>query len=496
MRLTRFTSVCGALFCATAISTASAQLPMEVVEAVTTATDGSDGIDSLVGLIQTGSAEDVREQRALDLSEFISRNFSSVVVNDAQSNPLQPDVRYRGFVASPLLGLPQGIAVYQDGVRVNEPFGDTVNWALLPTLAVDTVHFVPGSSPLFGLNSLGGALSIRTKSGLTHSGTRLSVQVGSNSRSEVLAETGGAVSDRTAYYLAGTYLEDDGWRDFSPSRLSSVYAKLTHTLDDASVDVSLTSVDTNLIGNGAAPAELLAMDPTAIFTRPDQTRNDLDQLVVEMSRDLENGVAVTGSAYLRRSDVATLNGDDSDFEACEDNPALVCLEDDGAAPVRDTNGRPISALPELLGATVNNTNTEQDGRGFSVQIAHSTAGASRRGRWLAGVSFDDADIDFSGFTELGTLDPTRRAVAGGSAVTDSLTSLYTRSRNTGVYLAYTGSPAEAVSLSVSGRYNRTDVTLRDRLGTALNGDHNFSKFNPSLGVAWQAAEDLTLFASI
>lgn len=75
----------------------------------------------------------------------MKRNLSGVFVNDAQDNPLQPDVQYRGFVGSPLPGLPQGIAVYQDGVRVNEPFGDTVNWALVPESAIDTdVHGLDG----------------------------------------------------------------------------------------------------------------------------------------------------------------------------------------------------------------------------------------------------------------------------------------------------------------------------------------------------------------
>ena len=88
--------------------------------------------DRVAGNVQTATAAQIREQGALDLADFMKRNLGSVFVNDAQSNPLQPDVQYRGFVGSPLLGLPQGLAVYQDGVRINEPFGDTVNWALIP----------------------------------------------------------------------------------------------------------------------------------------------------------------------------------------------------------------------------------------------------------------------------------------------------------------------------------------------------------------------------
>ena len=64
----------------------------------------------------------------------------SVVVNEVAGNPFQPDVQFRGFVASPVAGIPQGLAVYQNGVRVNEAFGDTANWDLIPTAAITLGH--------------------------------------------------------------------------------------------------------------------------------------------------------------------------------------------------------------------------------------------------------------------------------------------------------------------------------------------------------------------
>src|SRR6516165_4414101 len=82
-------------------------------------------------------------------------------------NPFQPNLLYHGFLASPLQGNPQGLAVYLNGARFNQPFGDTVNWDLIPDLAVDRMDLV-GSNPVFGLNALGGALSIRMKNGFTY----------------------------------------------------------------------------------------------------------------------------------------------------------------------------------------------------------------------------------------------------------------------------------------------------------------------------------------
>ncbi len=75
----------------------------------------------------------------------------------AAGNPFQPDISFRGFSASPLLGTPQGVSIFQDGVRVNEPFGDIVNWDLIPQSAIASIQLIPGSNPAFGLNTLGGA---------------------------------------------------------------------------------------------------------------------------------------------------------------------------------------------------------------------------------------------------------------------------------------------------------------------------------------------------
>ncbi|HEX2242583.1 MAG TPA: TonB-dependent receptor plug domain-containing protein, partial [Gammaproteobacteria bacterium] len=166
--------------------------------------------------VQSATSEEIERTHSPDLPDFMNYRLGSVHINQAQANPLQPDVQYRGFTASPLLGLPQGMAVYQDGARINEPFGDTVNWALIPQSAISSINLLPGSNPLFGLNALGGALSIQTKSGFTHSGTRGEAYYGSFDRKFVQAERGGH-NDALSYFITGEYFDEDGWRDFSPS---------------------------------------------------------------------------------------------------------------------------------------------------------------------------------------------------------------------------------------------------------------------------------------
>ncbi len=411
----------------------------EVIEVVGATPLGGD-LDArrIAANVQTASAAELRDQGALDLADFMKRSFGSVFVNETQSNPLQPDVQYRGFVGSPLLGLPQGLAIYQDGVRINEPFGDTVNWALIPDSAIDSVYLVPGSNPLFGLNALGGAIAVRTKDGFDDAGTRADLTAGSFGRVDLEVESGGSFSDELGYFVTASHLEEDGWRDFSPTEAQQVFAKLTSLGERSRVDVSVTRVDTNLIGNGAAPEDLLELDRNAIFTHPDRTENTLTMLGVNGEQTVSPNITLRGNLYVRASDIDTLNGDDSDFEECETTPGFICEEeDDGEQIVLDENGLPILAGDELEGATVNRSRTEQDGTGFGLQADFAGDLGRRENRFTIGVSHDEADVEFGSSTELGALDETRLAVGGGVLVGEAFTGLATSTESAGFYLSNT-----------------------------------------------------------
>jgi outer membrane receptor protein involved in Fe transport len=478
----------------TAPAAAQTDEPIEDIVIIGTTPLGSElDADEIAANVQTASAEDLREQGALDLADFMRRNLGSVFVNEAQSNPLQPDVQYRGFVGSPLLGLPQGLAVYEDGVRVNEPFGDTVNWALIPESAIDEVYLLPGSNPLFGLNALGGAIAIRTKDGFTSPGTRAELLTGSFGRTALQAETGGKLAKDWGYFVTASTFDEDGWRDFSPSEAEQVFAKLSSEGDRSRLDVSLSLVDTDLIGNGAAPADLLEIEPEGIFTRPDRTQNDLRMLTVSGEQNLSPTITLRGNLYLRQSDVETLNGDDSDFEECEDTPEFICEVEDGDEEILlDEDDEPIEFDDDLEGATINRTSTEQDGVGFALQADFSGKIGARDNHFVVGVARDSGDVSFASSTELGALDSTRLAVPGGAFVGEAFTELDSTTDNTGVFLSNTFSLGEHTALTLSGRYNRTHVVLEDQLDDDLDGDHTFQRFNPAIGFT-TGTGDVTLY---
>ncbi len=475
---------------------AAAQEPTETIEVVGQTPLGAGvSAEQIPANLQIVTGEELREQRALDLADFMRRTLASVFVNEAQSNPLQPDLQYRGFVGSPLLGLPQGIAVYQDGVRINEPFGDTVNWALIPDSAIDTVYLMPGSNPLFGLNALGGAISIDTKDGFTNSGTRAEILGGSFGRMALEAETGAAVGDGFSYFFTGKYLEEDGWRDYSGTEAVQAFSKLAWQLGRTAFDVSLNVADTDLVGNGPAPVELLDIDRSAIFTRPDRTENELALLSLSMEREASESLSLTGNFYVRRSDVSTYNGDDSDFEACDAAPEIICMQDgDSEEIVFDRTGQTISYSEALIGATVNRTATKQHGTGFGFQAAWNSRPGSRANLFVIGLAYDDADIEFNASTELGTLDATRLAVPGGVLVGDSFTAFDSDSSTLGIFLSDTLSLTDGIALTLSGRFNDTHVTLNDRIGTQLDGDHEFDRFNPAVGLTADLGADVTFYA--
>lgn len=454
----------------------------DVVEVVgTTPLGGEVDVDRIAANVQTATAEQIRAQGALDIADFMKRSTGSVFVNEAQSNPLQPDVQYRGFVGSPLLGLPQGLAVYQDGVRVNEPFGDTVSWALIPEIAIDSLAVLPGSNPLYGANALGGAISVRTKSGFDNPGTAAELTTGSFGRVGLQAETGGTAGD-LGYYVAASRLDEDGWRNYSPTEANQLFAKIGSLGERSRFDVALTHVTTDLIGNGAAPVDLLELDSKAIFTRPDLTKNRLSMLDFSGERTLSSAVTLRGNVYLRKSDISTLNGDDSDFEECENTPGFVCEEeDDGEEIVEDANGVPIAFDDELEGATVNRTRTEQDGVGFGLQADFTGNLKGRDNLFTIGIAYDEADVAFAASTELGSLDATRQAIPGGAFVGEAFTDLNATVETTGFFLSNVFSLGDRASLTLAGRYNRAHVVLEDQLGDALNGDHTFERFNPAVG---------------
>ena len=243
--------------------------------------------DRIAAPVQTATSTQIERSGALSIADFMSRRFGSVHVNDIQGNPFQPDVSYRGYTASPLLGTPQGLSVYVDGIRLNQPFGDIVSWDLMPRSAIASIALMPGSNPLFGLNTLGGAIAVRTKDGWSHPGSSLQLTAGSHGRAQAEVESGGSNAIGLAWYGTANVFRDSGWRDDSPSRIGQLFVKLGWRSGTTQATLTASAASTDLHGNGLQDEQLLATRQASVYTRPDQTRNRAGLLSLALSHDDE-----------------------------------------------------------------------------------------------------------------------------------------------------------------------------------------------------------------
>ncbi|NQY26549.1 MAG: TonB-dependent receptor [Piscirickettsiaceae bacterium] len=458
--------------------------------------------DQIASNIQSATAEDIANSQSLDMTDFMNKTLGSVSINSAQNNPFQPDLQFRGFTASPLVGVAQGLSVYQDGVRINESFGDAVNFELIPQSAIASMNLMPGSNPLFGLNTLGGAISIQTKNGFTHQGHSLEGYSGSFGRWATTLESG--ANDGTfGYFITAAHTEEDGWRDQSPSDINQLFANLSYRNDSSTLDLALTAVDSDLNGNGAAPIGLDVLEGReAVFTWPDNTKNELRMATLNGSHWLSDSVLLSANTYFRNNDRSTFNGDGAEFDF--DSGFLV--EEGETDRIEDADGNEITQA-DLGGAdaddlAINNTSTtKQDSYGFGLQTTFLNDLFDRENQLIVGVSYDKARMEYKAQSEIAEFNDDRGTTGFGILNNESIVDGKIDSDTIGLYFTDTLSVTEQLALTLSGRYNRTRIDIS---GTSEGGDtnlnetgetHHFNRFNPSVGLAYSVNDDLGVYGS-
>lgn len=258
--------------------------------------------------VQSLTAQDIKEAHALSLTDLMNSKLQSVNVNDYQGNPFQMDVQYRGFTAGPQIGTPQGLSAFIDGIRINEPFGDVVNWDLIPLNALASFDVFPGSNPIFGLGTLGGALSMKTKDGFNHSGFSADILTGSFGRKQLQAE-GGWNNGTVGLFAAGNFFLEDGWRENSPSRVNQLFTKASFRGEKVDLNFSTLVAWNKLVGNGLIPTEMYAQDRNGVYTSPDTTKNQLEQFQLSGSYFVNDNFTITAQAYRRNSKRKQLGAD-------------------------------------------------------------------------------------------------------------------------------------------------------------------------------------------
>src|SRR6185503_8678113 len=292
-----------------ALSLTTSTYQMDVVEATPLA--GFDvPVAQVPAPVQSVTTEDIQQSGSLDLSDFLNKRLAGVNVNETQQNPYQPDLNYRGYTASPLLGTPEGISVYFDSVRMNQPFGDVVSWDLIPKIAISEATLMPGSNPLFGLNTLGGAIAITAKDGISAPGTTLTVTGGSNNRRAFEFEHGGWSRNGFNWYLAGNAFHDDGWRPLSPTDVRQTFLRLGWQRANTSVGLDAAYVYNDLWGHGPQDQRMLnVLGYASGYTLSDETFNRSPFFNVTLRHIVGMHLTLSGNAYFRNINSYTYNTD-------------------------------------------------------------------------------------------------------------------------------------------------------------------------------------------
>ena len=422
-----------------------------------------------------------------------------VHLDNAAGNPFQANLSYHGFVASPLQGTEQGLAVYLNGARFNNAFGDTVNWDLIPDIAIDRIN-LEGSNPVFGLNALGGSLSIQLKNGFTYHGAELDVFGGSFGQVAGAFQYG-RQSGNTSVYVAGAGLHEDGWRDFQSSGLKQFYGDVGWRSERAEVHLNVNLAQTSLNGPGTVPVELLDADRRAQFSGPNAINNDYGKISLSGNVDITDTTSVQALAYYDNFLQRVANGNGSPLILCNDGSGLLC-ESPGVVAT-DRNGNPI---PAFLGANgvygslaAQTTNT--NGYGASFQVSNKDEVFGHPNHLVAGFSFDGANTLFDANTTVGGLDVMSRNFIGPGIVIDqadgSIAPVRAGIANSyyGGFLTDTFDITPQLSANVAGRFNAAQIDIKDLISTALTGNHVYNRFNPAFGFTYKFVPNVSVYGS-
>ena len=516
---------------------------LEEIEVIGTTPLGGDSLDldKVPANVRSFKGDALRAGNSPSVQEGVAQQAPSVNLVDVTGNPFNKELFFRGFQSSQQNGAPQGLAVYQNGVRVNEAFGDTVNFEFIPSAAIDRTD-IWTNNPIFGLNALGGALSFQTKSGFTFQGVELEAQAGSFGRYEGSAQWGTQVGN-WAGYIALEGARDGGWRDFSKSNVKRVFGDVGYKTDSAEIHLNMTYADSSLGVVGPTPFELLSERRRNVYTGDQINDNKMGMLNLTGKFDVTDAWSIQSNAYYRRYESDRVDGNDTDARPCpEDGPyaGFLCLEADDLGltdaqankrknadrlVLRDpVTGRPIRNTfyptdeddfgPGTTPGSIERSRTRTDSAGGTLQATNETEVFGRKNHFVVGAAYDFGKTDFRGFSELclipadlqceGTGQFYFTTIPGGIIPVD----VTARNHYLGLYATDTLDLTDRLSATIGARWNYAKVVIDDKsqytplnaqgnvFGPGLDASHAFDKFNPLAGLTYKITPEITGFVSV
>lgn len=439
---------------------------------------------------------DLDREGTMQVQQALQQQVPGIIVSDAAGNPLRAEVSYRGFDASPVSGRSQGVAVYQNGVRINEAFGDTVQWDVIPSNAIASMSVV-SNNPSFGLNALGGAISILMKDGFSYQGGEIDIMAGSFGRAQVGVQAGGS-SGNASVYVAAEAMKDDSFRDFSESEVKRFYGDIGLKGSMAELHFSLTAAKNEFGASAAAPVELLDRRWSNTFTTPQTTDLEVYMPTISASVKATSSLTVSGVGYYRSYKNNVVDGNVTELEDCG---AFLCPEDSAAIVRNSANGAALlnADFEEPLG-TLDRLNTDSESWGGVVEGQEKSPLFGRPNLLIAGVSYDHGRSNYTTSSEIGQILPKYRVEGSGIIITDDDDEVSPRdldSENTywGLYFTNALDVTDRLTVTVGGRYNYARIKLEDNTGVfpGLNATNTYERFNPQVGGNYKLMPGLSVY---
>ena len=468
------------------------------------------------------SADQIEIYRGTSILDSLDGQVAGVSLSDAQGNRMFQNLRYHGFEASPLQGTPQGIAVYQNGMRLNEAFGDTVNWDAIPEAAIARMD-VWSNNPVFGLNALGGAINLVMKDGFTWQGKSASIQGGAYGQSMGILQYG--MNDGTfGLYAALEGATDGGWRLHSGSNVGRLYVDAGWRSADSQIHLVASGSQSVLGVVGPTPVELVQQASSAVYTWPQRTKNQVGSLAVNGRSKLADHWRIDANAYVRDFRQRHADGNDADFESCSNRSSFggdICLEDDafGTPPGGKTTAyrnqfviinaavQTFPFNPAIVYGTLDRTFTNTTTAGATFQATTDSTLFDFANFATFGASIDHGNIRFRSNSTLARISSDLRvdtdpSLAGSGDIIrtqgdlgyapvdlDGTVDYY------GVYGVDALNLTDALTLTAGFRLNIANSETRDRSGAApeLTGKHGYTHFNPLVGLTYAITDGMSAF---
>lgn len=403
-------------------------------------------------------AEELQRSPSLTIADALGR-LPGVALADELGSAYQPDLVLRGFSVSPVVGLPQGVSVFVDGVRINEPDASQVNFTLVPFADLERIEVLRGPSGPFGKNTLGGAVNLVTRRGGPQPFVNAEASFGSFGQLEGRAQVGGQRGPFD-YYISGRYRQEDGWRDASYTRTAQVFAKGGWTNGNTDVWLSYTFATDSLLQAGSVPITWLQSrdsipprwrntdDARKInFTGGDFFGPTMHFLNAQLTQRLSPQTELKANAFFRSNDIEQFNANFTE-------PDTRLLTD-----IRSVGG--------------------------TVQLAHVRGDLQIDG----GIEYAFNDVEITIFEHPNENYPT---IDPEGELSEHVG---TKEHNVGAYIQARYMPNPRLAFTGMLRYDYVSLPFRDFLEPENDGDNTFNQFTGALGVDYVLRPGVVGFAS-